>query len=336
MSAGGALELLDDDARDRLRARDHPRSVEPALARLYDDPPPSDQDWLFERKLDGVRLLAHRDGDEVRLLTRNGKRRDDHFPELVDALRDVGPDDVVLDGEVVAFDGDRTSFQRLQGRMGIADPQRARGTGIAVYLYLFDVLHLDGFDTTRLTLRDRKRVLKAAIEYADPLRFTPHRVGDGAERLAEACERGWEGLIAKRAASRYPGGRSSDWRKLKCVARQELVVGGWTDPRGSRTGFGALLVGYHDDGELVYAGKVGTGYDEDTLERLGDHLREIERDDPPFADPPSGSDLHWVEPNLVAEIGFTEWTRDGKLRHPTFTGLRTDKEPEDVVREAPS
>ena len=324
---------LSEESRELLRDRGHPPAVDPALARLHDEPPPADEDWLYERKLDGVRLLAHRDGDDVWLATRNHQRRDDHFPELVDAIRELAPDDVVLDGEVVAFDGATTSFQRLQGRMGIDDPQRARDTDITVHLYLFDVLHLDGRDTTQLPLRERKTLLKGLLEYADPLRFTPHRVGDGAALLDEACADGWEGLIAKRADAAYPDGRSSDWRKLKCVADQELVIGGWTDPQGSRTGFGALLVGHHDDAGLRYAGKVGTGYDERTLEELHGRLVELEVDEAPFVDPPDEDGVHWAEPRLVAQVGFTEWTRDGRLRHPRFLGLRRDKDPDDVVRE---
>lgn len=331
---GGALDLLDEEEQQRLASATPPDRGEPALARLYDEPPPDEEDWLYERKLDGMRILAHRDGDEVWLHTRNGKDRTGHLPEVAEALAGSDPDDVVLDGEVVAFAGSRTSFSRLQERIGIAEPAEARASGVAVYYYVFDLLHLGGHDTTRLRLRSRKRLLKAAVGFGDPLRFTSHRVGDGTDLLADACDRGWEGLIAKRAGAPYPDGRSADWRKLKCVAGQELVIGGFTDPQGERIGFGALLVGYHAEGDLVYAGRVGTGFDDDTLRTLHDRLTELERDRSPFADAPEDDGVHWVEPELVAEIGFTEWTHGGRLRHPRFRGLRTDKAPEDVVKEA--
>ncbi len=339
--AAGPFGVLDDGARGLLEPADHPEQVGPMLAELEHDPFEEgselfDDRWVFERKLDGLRLLLHRDGDSTALWTRNHERRDGHFPELVEALAELGPADVVLDGEVVAFEGGLTSFSRLQGRIGIADPDEARASGIAVYCYVFDVLHLAGHDTRRLGLRDRKRLLKHAVGFEDPLRFTPHRTGDGPARLAEACEAGWEGLIAKDATAAYRAGRSRSWRKLKCQASQELVVGGFTDPQGERTGLGALLVGYHDqpgDGRLVYAGKVGTGYDQQTLRSLRDRLDDLETDQPPFEDPPDGPGVHFVAPELVAEVGFTEWTHRGRLRHPRYLGLRDDKDPADVVRE---
>ena len=335
-----ALQLLDDEVRRDLPTQDHPRWLDPMKAVLTDDRF-SDEDWLFERKLDGVRLLMHRDGDDVRLLTRNRKRRNSTFPEVVDALLDQPVDDVVLDGEVVAFDGDVTSFSRLQGRSQLQDEARARASGIAVYAYAFDILHLDGHDLRGLPLRDRKRVLKAALAWEDPLRFTEHRNEEGESFWEEACERGWEGVIAKRASSRYRGSRSRDWLKFKCVAEQEFVVGGFTDPKGSRTGFGALLVGYWDDqGDertLRYAGSVGTGYDDATLRRLRERLDGLERRTTPFDDDdvPDGDDVHWVTPELVAQVGFSEWTHLDRLRHPRFLGLREDKDPDDVVRETP-
>lgn len=157
----------------------------------------------------------------------------------------------------------------------------------------------------------------------------------GADHLEEVCARGWEGLIAKKATAPYTPGRSKRWLKLKCSRGQELVVGGWTQPRGSRHGFGSLLLGYHEDGRLRYAGRVGTGFDERTLSDLSRRLRSLTRDDSPFADPPRRHDVRWVEPRLVAEVDFTEWTRDGRLRHPRFKGLRRDKDPREVVREEP-
>jgi DNA ligase D-like protein (predicted ligase) len=302
-----------------------------------------DDGWLYERKLDGIRLLAFRHGDDVRLLTRNRKRRNSTFPELVDALLAQPADDLVLDLEVVAFDGGVTSFSRLQGRSQLQDERKARNSGIAVFGYVFDLLHLDGHDLRDVPLRDRKRVLKAALDWEDPLRLTPHRTGDGVAFWREACEKGWEGVIAKDGASRYRGSRSRDWLKFKCVAEQELVVVGFTDPDGSRVGFGALLVGYWQEGDdgrgLRYAGSVGTGYDDHTLRELRDRLDDLEVDDSPLADGqdglPAAARTHWVQPSLVAQVGFSEWTHHDRLRHPRFLGLRDDKDPDDVVRERP-
>ncbi|MFD3400164.1 non-homologous end-joining DNA ligase [Kribbella sp. NPDC058693] len=294
----------------------------------------SDPDWLYERKLDGERCLVFRTADGVRLLSRNQKELNNHYPELVEALAGQTNQDFVVDGEIVAFEGGRTSFSRLQGRMQVNDPDAARRTGVKVFLYVFDVLHLDGHDLTGLPLRRRKALLRSALEYGGPLRFTPHRIGNGVAYWEEACRRGWEGLIAKRAVGAYAYGRSKDWLKFKCATAQEFVIGGYTDPQGSRVGFGALLIGYYEKGELRYAGKVGTGYDRAMLERLSRQLAELEQDEPEFA---SGNlprlRVHWVKPQLVGQVAFSEWTRDGQLRHPSFQGLREDKPPREVVRE---
>ena len=293
------------------------------------DAPFSDPGWIYERKLDGIRCLAHRDGAGVRLLSRTDRDMSREYPELVAALGREPRAEFVVDGEVVAFDRRGvTSFQRLQRR------GRER---VPVFLYLFDVLRLDGDDVRDLPLRRRKAVLRRALRFEGPVRYTQHRNEHGEELFSEACRRGLEGLIAKRADSPYRSTRSSDWRKLKCHAEQELVIGGYTAPRGARTDFGALLVGHWEDGRLRYAGKVGTGFDQAGLERLGRRLRELERGDSPFADvKPVPRGTHWVEPELVAQVGFTEWTRDGRLRHPRFLGLRDDKPARDVVRERPA
>ncbi len=329
------LESLGPEAREAVTAGDVPEWVDPMLATLVDEAF-SDPDWIYERKLDGQRVLAFRDGDEVRLLSRNRESAATAFPEIVEALAAVDLERFVIDGEVVAFEGDVTSFQRLQGRIHVADPDEARATGIAVHLYCFDVLHADGHDVGDVPLRDRKRLLRSMFDWDDPIRFTPHRNAEGEAYLEEACDRGWEGLIAKDATAPYVHARSRRWQKFKCVHRQELVIGGFTDPRGERIGFGALLVGHHRDGDLVYAGKVGTGFDEETLADLGARLADLEVDASPFDVGGPPDDAHWIRPELVAEIGFTEWTSAGRLRHPRFLGLRTDKDPADVVRERPA
>jgi DNA ligase D-like protein (predicted ligase) len=204
---------------------------------------------------------------------------------------------------------------------------------VAVYYYLFDLLHVEGFDTTGLHLRARKSLLKKAFSFKDPLRFLPHRNGQGETFLHEACSKGWEGIIAKKAESTYVHKRSGDWLKFKCSHEQEFVICGYTEPQGERIGFGALLVGYYDEDRLVYAGKVGTGYDNETLQHLCRRLQSVERKTSPFSGDISGDEVHWVSPKFVAQVAFTEWTEEGRLRHPRFVGLRRDKEPEEVVRE---
>lgn len=296
----------------------------------------SDPDWLFERKLDGERCLAFRHGSEVRLRSRSGRELAGTYPEVADAVAGGAVDDLVLDGEVVAFEGGRTSFSLLQQRMGIDDPARARRSPVRVSFYVFDLLHLDGYDTTGLALRDRKALLRRSVRAAGPLRSMPHRNTEGEAYFATACRRGWEGLIAKRASSTYVSRRSDAWLKFKCAASQELVVGGFTEPAGSRTGFGALLVGYYEGDDLVYAGKVGTGFSTAVLRRLTGLLRAREVASSPFVrGRVAERRTHWVRPDLVAEVGFTEWTGDGKLRHPRFLGLRDDKTPREVGRERP-
>lgn len=296
----------------------------------------SDPDWLFERKLDGERCLVYRDSGGSRLFSRNRKPLNATYPELVDAFDGQPESDLVVDGEIVAFEGRMTSFARLQQRMQLSDAERARHTGVSVYMYVFDLLRLDGVLLTGEELRRRKAELRRAVRFADPIRFLPHRVGRGEAYYRDACSRGWEGVIAKRASSPYVSGRSRDWLKFKCVSRQEFVVGGFTDPKGSRTEFGALLVGYYDGDRLRYAGKVGTGYNVTVLRDVGRRLRPLEQDASPFVDRDvPGRDVHWTRPELVAEIGFTEVTGDGRLRHPRFVGLRDDKSPREVVLERP-
>lgn len=327
------LDDLSPQLRDTLEARSQPEWIDPMLATLTDDHF-SDPGWIYERKLDGERCLAYRDGKKVRLLSRNEQRLNDSYPELEEAIAGQPQDDFVVDGEVVAFSHGVTSFQRLQQRMQVKDRRKARSSRIAVYYYVFDLLHLAGHSTEQLPLRERKRLLRNAFDFDDPIRFTVHRNEHGEDYLEDACRRGWEGLIAKDAGAPYVHARSRKWLKFKCIGRQELVVCGFTDPKGSRVGFGALLLGYYDSDDLVYAGKVGTGFDDDTLRSLSKRLQSLERTTSPLdRGDPAAKGTHWVRPKLVAEIGFTEWTDDGRLRHPRFLGLRRDKEASEVVRE---
>ncbi|WP_420791441.1 non-homologous end-joining DNA ligase [Actinomycetospora lutea] len=301
------------------------------LATLSKEHPPG-AGWVFERKLDGVRVIATRAaGGAPRLWSRNQKSMDASYPEIVEALDAHGPAQFVLDGEITAADG---TFSSLQARMHLQDPNRARRTGVAVEAHLFDLLVLDEIDVTRLPQSTRHRILDAVVTFEAPLFRSPALEGDPSDLLAEACGDGWEGLIAKRGDAPYvAGGRSRDWLKLKCVRDQEFVIGGWTDPSGSRRGLGALLVGYWSAGELRYAGKVGTGYDAAALTMLRDRLDPLAVSESPFADAVREKGQHWVRPELVCAVGFGEWTTDGRLRHPRYQGLREDKDPADVVRE---
>ena len=340
----GLLDRLTGRQRGLLRPAGRDPGA-PMTARLSDRRDFGDG-WLFERKLDGVRMLASRESDgRVELWSRTGQRLNATYPEAAAALAAQVCPDFVVDGEIVALHRGRTDFALLQQRSGLTAPAAVRASGVAVTYYLFDLLRIGGIDTTRLPQRVRKSLLRDALDFHAPLRFTPHRNHGGQDLLDRACGWGWEGLIAKRAQAPYAHRRSPDWLKLKCAAGQELVVGGWTEPAGSRIGFGALLVGYYEPaggpgpGRLRYAGKVGTGFDTRTLRELRARLDSLAVPPgarPPFADPVREAGAHWVRPELVAQVGFTEWTHDGRLRHPRFLGLRTDKRPAEVVRETPA
>ena len=302
--------------------------IEPMKAVLSDEPF-SDPNWIFERKLDGIRAIAIKDGSGVSLMSRTAHRMNDQFPEIVRALEEEPAEDFILDGEIVAFENGITSFARLQ--------QRAR-EHVPVFLYAFDLPRHDGEDLRTLPLRERKARLRKALDFHGPIRFNPHRNGEHGEELyREACRKGLEGVMAKRADSPYVGSRSRDWLKLKCHAEQELVIGGFTAPKGSRVEFGALLVGYYEGGVLRYAGKVGTGFGQETLRSLGARMRKLEQNESPFERfKPIPPGTRWVRPELVGQVAFSEWTRDGRLRHPRYLGLRDDKPARDVVREVPS
>ena len=333
MASRNLLDELPPNVKVKLRRSARPKWVAPMLATLVDEPF-SRAGWLFEPKLDGERCLALRSGRNIQLLSRNQKELNDKYPELLRAFRNQETERFAVDCEIVTFDGNVTSFARLQQRMQVRHPSEELRRKVPVWIYVFDLLHLDGYDTRRLPLHNRKQLLRKAVDFADPVRFTEHRETEGERYYQEACRKGWEGIVAKKADSLYVSARSREWLKFKCTREQEFVVGGFTEPKGHRVGFGALLVGYYKAGKLVYAGKVGTGFDDETLQRLGNQFAQLETRTCPFAvgDPPRVS-AHWVRPKLVAQIGFTEWTAEGKLRHPRFLGLRSDKRPQEVVRE---
>jgi bifunctional non-homologous end joining protein LigD len=315
-----------------------PEWVEPELATLTNERF-STPDWMYERKLDGERCLAFLRPDGAQLLTRNRHDITSTFPEVAGALDAQRQDGgLIIDGEIVAFDGPQTRFELLQHRLGQVNPGPDLLRSVPVYYYVFDVMYAGGEDVRPRPLRSRKEVLVRSVNFRDALVFTEHRDGDGEPFWEQACRDGWEGLIAKRADAPYEAGRNRNWLKFKCLFGQEFVIGGFTDPQRSRVGFGALLLGYYDaDGGLVYAGKVGTGFDNETLRSLHAQLAAIEQDHSPFSrGRPEHRGVHWVKPELVGEVGFSEWTDDGELRHPRFQGMRDDKSAREVVREVPT
>jgi DNA ligase D-like protein (predicted ligase) len=287
--------------------------------------PFSDEEWIFEPKLDGIRCLAFRKGRNINLYSRNRILLNTRYPELVRPLLKQRATEFIVDGEIVAIKKGISRFELLQKRMQAHVP---------VFYYLFDILYLEGHDLARLELRYRKELLRSAFSFQDPLRFSEHREKDGEAFFKQACIKGWEGIIGKRADAPYVHRRSPDWLKFKCENQQEFVIIGYTDPMGQRTGIGALLVGVYQKGKLLCAGKVGTGFDTRTLKDLEKKLSAIERSSPScIGDSLPRTRVHWVAPKFVAQVGFTEWTSGGKLRHPRFLGLRMDKKPSEVVRE---
>ncbi len=298
----------------------------------FDDP-----NWIYERKLDGERVIVFKAEDRVRLRSRSDACLNDTYPEIEKAVARQRVRHAILDGEVVAFSRGKTSFERLQGRMQLKDREQAKQSRIAVYYYVFDLLYLEGRDITNLALIERKRLLRSALDWAPPVRYTPYRRQAGVDFYKEACSKGWEGLIAKDGQSSYVFGRSTQWLKFKCVHRQEFVIAGFTEPKGSRIGFGAILAGVYEGSTLHYAGRVGTGFGTKMLHHLRSRFNELEIDECPFAeeDEASGPGVHWMKPVLVGEVKFAEWTSGGKLRHPRFLGLRDDKDASSVHREHP-
>ena len=312
-----------------------PRDAKPMLTTLVDAPFDDDR-WLFELKWDGYRAIAVVERDAVTLTSRNGKDLLHQFPEMAQLSAAFRSLPVVVDGELCILDATgKPDFQALQSR----DKPAPRGTAqrrkpSAVVFVVFDLLYADGRDLRDRPLDERKRLLESIIVPDRGVMYSKHVVGKGVELFAAAEVRGLEGIVGKVRTAPYRSVRSREWVKIKAKRRQEFVIGGWTEPRGSRTGFGSLLVGYYDDGAFVYAGHVGTGYDANLLRDVMARLEPLERKTPPFAAAPKpNTPAHWVKPELVCEVAFAEWTREGILRQPVFLGLRGDKDPKTVVRE---
>lgn len=322
------------------RQAEMPESLTPQLATLVDGPPPG-AEWLHELKFDGYRMLCHLRKGKARFLSRNGKDWTEKFPNLQVAVKAIAAVTAILDGEVVIVDkAGRSSFQKLQQSMG-----RGRDKVPAFVFEVFDLLHLDGYDLRRCTLRDRKATLETLLKSVKPagknatIRYSDHVEGNGAQFFKQACEYGIEGVVSKLADSPYESTRNRNWLKSKCLKRQEFVIAGYTPSRKGFPGFGSLILGVFDKGKLVYTGRVGTGFSIKQRLELQQQLDRIAQTSMPFAEKPKDPglrDAHWAKLQLVAEVEFTEWTADGAVRHPSFKGLREDKKPAEVVREEPS
>jgi bifunctional non-homologous end joining protein LigD len=306
-----------------------PETLSAQLATLVDEAPDG-PGWLHEIKYDGYRMLGRIERGTCRIWSRNGKEWTDAFPNLARAAAQLPVKSAWIDGEVVAPSATgATSFQDLQNALG----SRAED---ALVWFVFDLPYLDGQDLRGVPLIERKRLLEPLLAGSQRLKYGNHFVTSGPAMLAEACKLGLEGIVSKRQDAPYQSTRGKSWLKIKCSQRQEFVIGGFTEGQGSRSGFGALLLGVYDGDELRYVGKVGTGFDEASLARIRELLDAQRTTRTPFANPPTGAEgrrATWVKPVLVGEVAFTEWTRDGTLRHPSFQGLRLDKKPREVVRE---
>ena len=330
--------------RAKTRGKETPRWIEPMKAKLVEKVPPGSQ-WSYELKWDGYRALAIKRGARVELISRNQKSMTRDFPEVSEAVAQVTAETAVIDGEICALDAHgRPRFQLLQNR-------GASGARPEIFFYAFDLLHLDGRDLTRLPLEERKHALEGLLGDApEVLRYSRALEGDVQKLLEKVRAQGMEGLIGKRRDSEYESGkRTGAWVKIKVSAEQEFVIGGYTEPKGTRDHFGALLVGYYAGKELHFAGKVGTGFDQAWLDQLYAALHKIEIRNCPFVDLPRKSGgrwgqamtpaqmrlCTWVRPKLVCQVRFAEWTGDGSLRQPVFLGLRGDKDAREVVREQP-
>ena len=307
----------------------------PQLATLAKEPPDGDG-WWHEIKFDGYRIGCRVTDRGITLTSRNGKDWTGNFPEIVAAVRALKLRDALLDGEIAVLlpDG-RTSFQALQNAM------REPSSRATLVYYVFDLLRYDGASLEREPLSTRKARLEALLgaKRDGRVRYSGHITGDGRPFLQRACAMGLEGIISKRADRPYFHGRNSDWVKSKCLQRQEMVIGGFTDPEGTRAGLGALLLGYMEDGRLIFAGKVGTGFTQRSATELRRRLDALEQPGSPFDVAPPRAiarRAHWVIPKLVCEVSFSEWTTDGMARHPVFQGLREDKRPDEVRRERPA
>ena len=299
---------------------------------------PTGPGWLFELKWDGVRVLALRAAGRVELWSRSGRRVGTQYPEVTAGIAPLPGEALALDAEIVALDEQgRSNFERLQRRMHVTRGIEAVARAVPVTAYVYDCLVLSGRDLRSLPLVERKALLREVVPRRGRVRYCDHVAGRGRAFLDAACAAGLEGVVAKRGDSPYRGGRRMEWRKIKCQRRQEFVIGGYTAPQGTRVYLGAVHLGVYEDGVLVYVGRAGSGLDTAGLRDLHARLAPLAVARCPFTrgSPPCGPAHHWVRPELVCEVRFSEWTGDGRIRHPVFLGLRADKRPTEVGREAP-
>jgi bifunctional non-homologous end joining protein LigD len=310
-----------------------PDFIAPQLATLVPDAPSGD-DWLHELKFDGYRMVCHLQRGKSRFWSRNQKDWTEKFPNLSKALKALPVTAAILDGEVIVVDkAGRSSFQKLQ--------QSMKGGAATFIFQIFDLIYLDGYNLTRVPLRERKALLEDLLSGVDakgPLRYSDHVMGDGNRFFKQACAYGIEGIVSKLADCPYESTRSRSWLKVKCTKRQEFVIAGYTPSKKDFPGFGSLILGVYDKGKLVYSGRVGTGFSIKQRLELQKKLDRIAQRLMPFATKPKDPglrDAHWAKPQLVGEVEFTEWTEEGSIRHPSFQGLREDKKAKDVVREKP-
>ncbi|GEP51752.1 ATP-dependent DNA ligase [Flavobacterium noncentrifugens] len=321
-------EFTAEDLADAKKISKFPDDWRPQLATLADETFDND-DWIFETKFDGYRALAQIQNSEVTLLSRNGLPFNSKYPEIAKTLESIA-NDLILDGEIVVEDSKgKSHFQWLQH----LEEKPKQGQ---LKFYVFDILYFQGYDLRELELLQRKKILKAILPKLKNIVYSEHTIGNGTKAFAEAVKKNGEGIIAKKSDSKYyTDKRTKDWLKIKTDKQQEMVIGGFTEPRGGRVGIGALLCGYYDGSELKYSGKVGSGYTETILKDLRHKLDKIERKSSPFTTTPKEPGVHWVSPKLVAQIKFSEFTDTGSMRHPVYLGLRSDKNPKDVIMETP-
>jgi bifunctional non-homologous end joining protein LigD len=321
---------------DGARKAAMPAQIKPMLATLVDEPF-SDPEWLFETKWDGVRAVCFIKNGKAQFVSRNQLEMTAQYPELQNVAASIEGSDAILDGEIVALDASGVSrFQLLQRRLGRKNAReigRLAATS-QIAFYVFDLLYLDGFDLMGCKLLERKEILERILKPSRNIRYSDHIIGEGEKLFAEVAKVPLEGMIAKRLDRKYVQRRSTDWLKVKTIQQSEVVIGGYTKPRNSRAYFGALVVGLYDAGKLHYVAHTGGGFNHQTLEQTYKLMQPLRTEACPFVERPKTNEpVQWVKPKLVAQVKFSEWTADGRMRHPVFLGLRQDKKPEECVFE---
>ena len=296
----------------------------PMLAKLSNAKDMPESGWIFERKFDGERCIAVKQKKNVKLISRNNKSMNNSYPEIAEELKKQKKN-FIIDGEIVAFEKGVTSFSKLQPRMHVKKLEEETRK-IKVYYYVFDILESEGKNFEKSALSERKKILKKTISFSGIIRNTEYK-DNGKAYYKKACNSGWEGIIGKNKDSMYKYTRSSDWLKFKCENREEFFVGGFTEPKGKRKGFGALLLGKKENKKLKYVGMVGTGkgFTEEFLNNFASRLKRLEKEKSPFTEEIKEKNIHWIKPRIMVQVAFTEWTKDKKLRHPHFLGVRRDK-----------